>query len=338
MIKTLSCLLFAAAAVAANPYVLTVLNEVSVDSARPFVELHGAPDNQSIDLNGWQLVTTMSACTLTHYLEYNEFLVIDSEALALGEVAHGSLLLNPLEDSVFLLDDTGRVADWVSYPRYPPGRGKAPVPPIPGSIAFWNYAGGGDQSMNWYIDSTPTPGSENGDFGMIGGAITGAGGVTLDEGEVIACGQSGRCHRWFSHMTGYIICGLGAGTYQVSGSGIYNGQSYVGVYPESVTVGYSQLVGWIDRVLTPTGVAELPSAQALPVMRVSGRTLLLSGDGTAPVEADLYDQLGSRISKFHVGPFTGEKRLELPATLPPGIYFAAAQKGTYRTTVKVVLW
>jgi len=69
MIKYLVCLFFAAAVVAANPVVETYLNEVSVDSTHQFIELHGEPDDQPVDLNGWQLVTTTSACTLTHYLQ-----------------------------------------------------------------------------------------------------------------------------------------------------------------------------------------------------------------------------------------------------------------------------
>jgi hypothetical protein len=73
-------------------------------------------------------------------------------------------------------------------------------------------------------------------------------------------------------------------------------------------------------------------------MRVSGRTLLLSGDGTAPVSVQLYNQVGSRVSESRLSTFNGEKRIELPATLAPGIYFATVQKGTSRSTAKVVLW
>jgi len=76
----------------------------------------------------------------------------------------------------------------------------------------------------------------------------------------------------------------------------------------------------------------------LPLMRVSGRTLLLSNNGAAPASVQLYSQVGSRVSEFRLSPFNGEKRIELPATLAPGIYFATAQKGTHRSTAKVVLW
>jgi hypothetical protein len=86
MTKLLVCLLFAAAMVAANPYVETYLSEISADLAHQFVELHCAPDHQPVDLSGWQIVTSTSACTLTYQLQYDEFLVIDSEALACGDV------------------------------------------------------------------------------------------------------------------------------------------------------------------------------------------------------------------------------------------------------------
>jgi len=65
---------------------------------------------------------------------------------------------------------------------------------------------------------------------------------------------------------------------------------------------------------------------------------LLSNDGTAPVNVQLFNQVGSRVSEFRLSPFNGEKRIELPATLAPGIYFATVQKGTYRSIAKVVLW
>ncbi|MBM3332676.1 lamin tail domain-containing protein [candidate division WOR-3 bacterium] len=213
MTKLLACLLFSAAVAAANPYVLTFLSEVSVDSVHKFVELHGEPDDQSMDLNGWQLVTTTSACTLTHYLQYNEFLVVDSEALALREAVRGTLSLNPLGDSVTLLDSTGRVVDWVCYPTYPTGHGKAPLPPVPGSVAFWNFDDFEGQSMNWYVDSTPTPGWDNDDQSRIAGTLTGSGGVTLDEASVYASGTNGHCHCGLYQQTGYTISGLGAGTY-----------------------------------------------------------------------------------------------------------------------------
>jgi hypothetical protein len=316
----------------------TYLSEVRVDSAQQFVELHCAPAPRLIDLTGWRLVTSTSACTLSYAFQDSEFLVVDSAALALGNIGHGTLHLDPLGDSVFLFDDTGRVEDSVHYPRYPTGFGSAPLPPSIGSVAFWNYDDAEGQWMNWYIDSTPTPGGENNDCSRIAGTVTGTGGVTLDEGGVAAGGQNGSGGCGLYHQASFSIGGLGAGTYQVSAGGYYNGNVYYGVYPESVTVGYSQVVSGIDLVIPLAGVAETPAAPALPTMRVSGRALLVTGDGTTPVNVHLYSQVGSRVSVYDLGPISGEKRIVLPGTLAPGIYFATAQKGTYRTTVKVVLW
>jgi hypothetical protein len=333
MTKLLVCLLFAAAVVAANPFLVTYLNEVSVDPSHQFVELHGQPDGQPADLNGWQIVTSTSTCTLTCQLQYEEFLVIDSEALALGDIGHGALRLNPSGDSVFLLDDTGRVADSLHYPRY-----GAPLPPIPGSIAFWRCKYVWDDWMNWYIDSTSTPGQVNDDYCVIAGTLTGTGGVTLQEATVTVAGQYGGFGCALSNETSFSICGLGAGTYQVVARAHHDGRDYYAVYPESVTVGYSQVVGGIDIVVPLTGVAEAPSTPLLPQMRSADRALLLSGDGITPVSVQFYNQVGSRVGEFHPGPIQGEKRIELPATLAPGIYFAFARKGTSRSTVKVVLW
>lgn len=338
MIRFLVCLLFVATVVAANPFVETYLSEVSVDSAHQFVELHCAPEQQSVDLTGWQILTSLSTCTLTCQLQYDSFLVVDSAALANGDVGHGTFRLNPLGDSVFLLNDTGYVEDRVHFPRSPTGYDSAPLSPSTGSIAFWNYDDFEGQSMNWYVDSTPTPGWENDDYGRIAGIVTGTGGITLDEACVYASGASGRCHRGLYQQTGYTISGLGAGKYEVRAYAYHQGHSYQATYPESVSVGYSGAVSGINFVFPATGVAETPPAPLLPLMRVSGRTLLLSDDGTAPVNVQLYNQVGARVSEFHLGPIRAEKKIELPATLAPGIYFARAQVGTDRSTVKVVLW
>jgi hypothetical protein len=332
------CLLFAAAVVAANPVFTTFLSEVSVDSAHQFVELHGQPDGQPADMNGWQLVTSTSVCTLTCQLQQDSFLVVDSEALAVGDIGHGKLWLNPLGDSVFLLYRDGSVEDHVHFPRYPTRLDSAPLPPSNGSIAFWNCLEGMGQDMNWYVDSTPTPGRQNDDYSMIAGTITGTDGDTLDEVIVYAAGACGDCSCWLFKQTGYTVKGLGAGTYKVGAQATHDGHVYNAVYPESVAVGCSETVSGIDFAFDLVGVAETQSTPLLPLMRVSGRALLLSGDGTAPVIVQLYNQVGSRVGEYDLGPFRGEKRIELPAMLSPGIYFALAQKGTYRSTIKVVLW
>jgi hypothetical protein len=336
--KLLVCLLFAAAVAAANPYFRTFLNEVSVDSAHQFVELQRGPWPGDDDLTGWRIVTSRSVCTLTCRLDYFYPVVLDSEALAWGEVGRGSIRLEPTGDSIFVLNDTGVVEDYVCYPSSPTGHYGAPLPPSTGSVSFWNYDEGLDQSMNWYVDSTPTPGWANDDYSMIGGTVSGIGGIALDEVEVVASGQDGRCHCALYEETGYCVRGLGAGKYEVKASAYHRGHFYQATYPESISVGYSGTVSGIDFVFPASGVAETPSVSLRPLVRVSGRALLLTGDGTAPVDVQLYSQVGFRVSEYRLGPFTGEKRIELPATLAPGIYFAMAQKGTGRTTSKVVLW
>lgn len=336
MIKSLVCLLFAAAVVAANPTIETFLSEVGVDPAHQFVELHVAPYSRYISLWGWQIVSSSSACTLWCDI-YSDFLLVDSATLAEGEIGCGAIRLNPIGDSIMLVNDSGRVMDQVHYPRWPTGYDSAPLPPASGSIAFCTYCDSGFQWMNWYADSTPTPGEPNNNYSVISGSVTGTGGVILDGGCVYACGLNGNCYCVFGHQTGYGVYGLGAGNYEVTARAYYQGHWYTGTYRESVAVGYSQSVGGIDIVIALAGMAEAPPASLHPLLRVSGRSLLLSGDGTAPVSVQFYNQLGSRVAAFHLGTVNGEKRIELPATLSPGVYFATVQKGAYRNTVKVVI-
>jgi hypothetical protein len=338
MIKLLVCLLFAAAVVAANPFLETYLSEVSVDSAHQFVELHCAPMPQSVDLSGWRILTSLSACTLNYTLQDSEFLVIDSAALATGGIGSGTFQLNPLGDSLFLLDCMGRVEDHVHFPRSPTGHDSAPLPPATGSIAFWNYDDDDGQAMNWYVDSTPTPGWENDDYSRIAGTVTGTGGDTLDEAWVYASGVDGNCHCGIYHQTGYAISGLGAGTYEVKAYAYHQGQPYQATYPESVSVGYSGTASGIDFVFPATGVAEKQPIAVLPLVRVLGRALLLHGDGMTPVNVQLYNQVGARVSEFHLGPVNGEKRIELSVTLAPGIYFASCRFGERTLKTKFVLY
>jgi hypothetical protein len=336
--RLLVCLLFAAALAAANPFVETYLSEICVDSAHQFVEIHAQPDNAPVDLFGWHIVTSTSSCNLRYQMQYDEYMVVDSASLASGWVGYGSLRLNPLGDSVLLVTDSGWVADVVYYPSSPSRHKYAPLPPSAGSIAFWNYDDFEGQSMNWYVDSVATPRGPNCNYSEISGSIRGADGHTFSGGAVTASGANGYCHYGLYQTRSYCIGGLGAGTYEVVAYVTDRGYPPRSVFPESVTVGYHQSATGIDFVIPLEGVAETQSAPLLPLMRVSGRALLLSGDGTARVNVQLYNQVGSRVGEFRLGPFNGEKRIELPATLAPGVYFSVVQKGTNRSTAKVVLW
>jgi len=338
MTRFLVCLLFAAAVVAANPFVETYLSEVSVDSAHQFVELCCAPMPQSVDLSGWRIVTSLSACTLTYQLQYDEVLVVDSEALAIGDIGHGTFRLNPLGDSVFLFDDTGYVADHVHFPRYPTGHDSAPLPPATGSIAFWNFDDFEGQSMNWYIDSTPTPGWENDDHSMIAGSVTGTGGITLDEVMVVASGQSGRCHQGLMAETDYGVSGLGAGKYAVKAYAFHQGHSYQVTYPESVAVGYSQTVGGINIVIPLTGVAKDATGNASRLgLGQRGRTLVLSADRPGAALVTVYDNLGRVGMSEKVIMVSGSYELPLHL-LSSGVYFASCRFRERTANAKFVLY
>jgi hypothetical protein len=338
--KPLACLLFAAALAAANPYVETFLNEVGVDPAHQFIEINYAPGSREFDLTNWRIVTSTSACTLAYYLWSDSFLVVDSAALRSGEVGHGTLRLNPLGDSVVLVTDSGPIADVVHYPRYPTGLDSAPLPPATGGISFWNFDDFEGQSLNWYVDSTPTPGEANDNFSVIAGSLTGSGGVIFDEAGVSASGMNGRCHRGLYQQSSYSVGGLGAGTYQMSAGGLYQGHWYSFVYPDSVTVGYAQTASGINLVVPVTGIVESigPTAPPRQLLQLSGRTLRLPGDDGTPTSVELHNQVGVHVLAHRFSPTVGERRIELPAALPPGVYFAVAQQGVHRSTVKVVLW
>jgi len=337
MRRTAAFLIALVAVSEANPILVTIMSEVCVDPADQWIELHSAPVARGYDLTGYTITTATSVCTLSYVLQSGEYLVVDSSSLAQGTVGHGKFRLNPEEESITLRNLQG-MPERICYPRYPTGGQRAPVPPEHGSISLWNNCDAVYQSMNWYVDSSPTPGAENDDFSVIAGTVTGSGGDTLDTVCVIARGQNGYCSGGGLCQTSYSVGGLGAGKYEVTAEVQHRGHRYVVTYPESVAVGYSQTVGGIDVVIPVPGVTEAPPASVLPLLRVSGRTLLLGSDGSAPVMLALYNHVGSRVSATHLGRFTGERRVQLPATLPPGIYFATAQKGTRRSTVKVVLW
>jgi hypothetical protein len=338
MTRFLVCLLFAAAVVAANPYVITFLSEVSTNPAHQFVELHCAPTSMPTDLGGWRIVTSQSVCTMTCQLQQDEFLVIDSAALAQGDIGRGAIHINPLGDSVVLVTDSGPVADKVHFPRYPTGYERAPLPPATGSIAFWNYDDFEGQSMNWYVDSTPTPGCENDDYGVIAGTVTGTGGDTLEYVYVTASGANGHSHCGLYQQSGYYIRGLGAGTYQVKASAYHQGQNYLFAYPESVAVGYAQHVLDIDIVIPLTGVAGEAIGDAPSFgLQQRGRSLLLTTDRPGFALVSVYDNLGRVRMSEKVILASGSYELPL-YLLSSGVYFASCRFGERTASTKLVLY
>jgi hypothetical protein len=272
----------------------------------------------------------------------DEYLVVDSSALAQGTIGRGTFRLNPQQDSVVLRDSWPH--SWpevVAYPRYPTSASEAPTPPGHGSISRWNFYDDEVQSLNWYCDSTPTRGAQNDDYSAIAGTVTGTGGVLLDEAYVLAHGMFGYdCLDGVFSQQGFVICGLGAGEYQLCVEASYQGRLYYATYPDSVVAAYGDTLSGVAIVVPVDGIGETPSQTQflIPLLAAAGRLLRVIIDGSSPVEVQVYDQVGVRVLAHRFSPTVGERRIELPAALPPGVYFAVAQQGVHRSTVKVVLW
>ena len=334
MRATLLYLFLLCAASAANPYVETFTSEICPDSLDPWIEIHAAPqDYEPVSLTGWVLTTTTSACTLDYTLGPGEFLVVDSQSLAWGLIGFGTIRLSQACDTVHLVGPL--VDEIVPYPCILSLGGTLPAPPPGGSIALWNYDDEEDQSIDLYLDSTPTRGGANDDYGTISGAIGDDSGHIVEYGGVWACGATGRGHIGLYHATDYCVSGLPVGRYQVLGYAMCNGRMRDFTLPESVSVGYSEDVTGIDIVLSSTGIAEAhPARRPAPAIRQQGRNLTVTGNGHADVS--LFDLSGREATILYRGTLTGERRIALPR-LAPGVYFARANEAGNRITTKVVI-
>lgn len=166
----------AAAVASANPVATTFINEFGFDDdSLGWVELHAEPIGDVVDMTGWLLMTSTSACTFAYMMPYDGFLVVDSASLAGGQYGHGTFRLNPAGDSIWVVPDSTmhmEFADTVQFPVLPAQRGHAPTPPFGGSAAVCNDPGAWDQTINWYVDSTPTRGMENDDYSTVSGIVT----------------------------------------------------------------------------------------------------------------------------------------------------------------------
>lgn len=322
----LLCLFLLCAASAANPYIETFTSEICPDSLDPWIEIHAAPqDYEPVSLTGWVLTTTTSACTLDYTLGPGEFMVVDSQSLAWGLIGFGTIRLNQTCDTVHLVGPL--VDEIIPYPCILSRGGTLPAPPPGGSIALWNYDDGEDQSINLYLDSTPTRGWANDDYGTISGAIGDDSGHMVEYGGVWACGANGRGHIGLYRATSYRVSGLPVGRYQVLGYAVCNGRQRNFVLPESVSVGYSEDVTGVDIVLSSTGVVEERATVREPGLTLRGRMLLLDVPGRITV-ADL---AGRQVLR------STARTIDL-AALPSGVYFVRLETVAGVVRRKVVLF
>ena len=297
---TLSVLLLSALA-AGNPTLETYVNEFGFDDdGLGWVELHAAPYPDEVNMSDWLLTTNTSVCTLAYTLPYEGFLVVDSVSLAGGDYGHGTFRLDPAGDTIRLFAGP-QFEDEVAFPVLPADWGRAPMPPDHGSASVLNEEAGYAQSINWYIDSTPTPGWYNNDYSMVTGTVTWAPGRNFYMVYVAVSGPMGNAYSLVvASGDTYEATGLGAGRYEVYARDWSSGERVF--YSDSVDVGYSQTVPDINLDFDPPGVEEGQQPAACgprPAARVIRRL---------PVDAVAFDAMGRRA----VNP-------------KPGVYFVVSE-------------
>jgi hypothetical protein len=282
----------AAAVATANPVVLTFINEFGFeDDSLGWVELHAEPpDGEAVDMTGWLLMTSTSACTFAYTIPYDGFLVVDSASLAGGEYGHGTFRLNLAGDSIWVVPDWNHMeySDEVEFPLLPADWRRAPMPPSGGSAAVCNSSDGWYQTINWYIDSTPTREMENDDYSTVTGIVTWAPERNFHDVSVTLSGpMGGSVSGVASSGQSYQDIGLGAGRYSATAHG-WPGNVIVS-YPESVDVGYNHVVSGISFDFDPPGVEE---GQRPTVCGSRPTATVLRG---LPPGATAFDAMGRRV-------------------------------------------
>ena len=313
----IGALALTAAIAAANPVVQCYINEVGLyQDGSPWVEL------DVCGMVGWPLFTSSSGATLTIASGPRRLVVIDSAALALGVLGHGTLRLNPAGDSVTLV--TPDPLDWddgVRFPVFPTGYRQGPAISPGQSIALWNWHDG-MQSLNWYADSTPTPGSANDDYSTISGQVLDPHGrpIEYDYLEVNVDGPNG-CG--YSGSSPFFFGGLGPGRYCIWTFVHTQHGALRGWYPESVEVGYSDSVTGINLLVPgdsgPPGARPWLHRDSLPgavKVKDSGSLSCDASNGT------LYAVKGNRSLEFFAYR-SHDSGWVRQADVPPG----AASKG-----------
>jgi len=310
----------------ANPYVATLINEFGTDGPYgPWVELHPRPFFRDLDMDGWVIATSTSCCTLNCEISsWDPYIVISDSTR--GEYWHGTFELNPVADSILVWNTTNQ--NWpdserICYPDTPPWWRGAPVPPPGASSALWNYDAYEDQSINWYVDSTPTPGEENDDYSTISGSVRGSGGQVPDYVTIYCRGPNGSCHGETYQSAAYHVDGLGPGTYEAKAVAKFGSTYHTVYYPESVAVGYSEERTGINITIPMSGVAAPSQADLEFELLVGNGVIAVVCPELTDADLSLVDPLGRQAAVLHRGTLSaGRHRFALPSSLRAGPYFA----------------
>ncbi len=316
-------LCLSAAIAAANPIARVFLNEVGSDTIRgQWVEICNS-DTWPYNLRGSLITTSLSCCTL----ECATGLVVDSAVLARGDSAHGTFRFNPAGDSICF------GGEWVKFPSLPAGPNSAPAFPENASISHWPW-GSMYFGECWYVDSTPTPGLSNDDWGAISGTVAGLPPAMNMPFIAQASGPAACCAGYASGT--FYIGGLSPGRYEVTVEGLaYNGVTYHGALSESVEVGYAQTVSgvevimdnWTELTSLPPGDSGIGAGNGACLAALAGRVYALKGGRTC----EFYSYDTSTRAWRALAPIPSTGRLGTSKAVGKGATLCAASGKLYAT-------
>ena len=336
----LLCLFLFCAAAAANPVMVTFVNEIQVapDSLeRIEIHPHNWMSGYPIDLSGWQIVTAAGTATVNDSVvcaNESSYVVLDRSNTT------GTFSLGDEQDSVTFLDGYGHCEWAIVYPpqwsSWEPDRLWRPPVGMSSSMYYSVYYEWPDlvESFGCYLDSTPTFGAENDDtLGGIAGRVLDDHGYPLPNCWVLVESEYGSIYTRCDSVGRYCIRPLGPASYIVSAHG--DSTWLPTYYPDSVYVAPNQLRDSINLTMYPVGIAEVrPVRPPVPTIRQRGSILFIAGDG--PADITLFDLSGRKEAILYEGVLNGEHRVALPR-LVPGVYFARANVAGNRITTKVVI-
>lgn len=340
MRATLLCLFFLCAASAANPVMVTFVNEIQVapDSLeRIEIHPHNWMSGYPIDLSGWQIVTAAGTATVNDSLvcaSESSYVVLDRSNTT------GTFSLGDEQDSVTFLDGYGHCEWTIVYPPqwsdWGPYRFWRPPAGMSSSMFYSVYYEWPDLIENFgcYLDSTPTFGTENDDtLGGIAGRVLDDHGYPLPDCWVLVESEYGSIYTRCDSVGRYSSRPLGPASYIVSAHG--DSTWLPTKYPDSVRIEPNQLRDSINLTMYPVGIAETHAARLpAPAIHQQGRNLVVAGNG--PADITLFDLSGREKAILCAGVLPGEHRVALPR-LAPGVYFARANVAGNRITTKVVI-
>lgn len=317
---------------------ITVIHEVQAapDSLEK-IELHWAPAGigvypETLNLGGTQIRTRAGTAFINSgiILTDSGYVVIDSTNTT------GVFSLNAVTDTV-KISIPGWWEDYVVIRNLPPYK----------SFATFNIVNRwGKQSLNRYIDDTPTFGYENNDWSSISGCVRDTSNQPISLAEVWATSPIGESWDWTDSLGQYFLLGLGAGKYQVSV------QSNVGnaIYPESVYVPFSTHITNINFILPQVGITEHNKYVRMPINFYlfpnpsSTPKIYLQLSELSWVEIKIYDSKGSlvkSIAQANLLPgeytFSWNGHNEQNDKTVAGVYFVNLKAGSINKTAKLIL-